>query len=66
MTADSLCQLTTSWAKNKGVANSLCTKLAKGNYDAYANEVRAQTGTQPGKSFTPEQGALLIRLVGQL
>jgi hypothetical protein len=72
----SLCNLVESWAKNKGIANSLCTKIraaeaagARGqtktkqnNIDAFDNEVSAQSG----KGFTAAQGRLLVQFAAAL
>ncbi|KQX68173.1 family 10 glycosylhydrolase [Paenibacillus sp. Root444D2] len=45
-----------------GVTNSLVKKLEHGNYDAFINEVQAQTG----KSLTNHQADVLIRLAASL
>jgi predicted extracellular nuclease len=59
VTAASLCTLTRLYVqKNDGLANSFCVKLEHGSYDAYENEVRAQSG----KALTPEQADVLIAL----
>ncbi|HKH31415.1 MAG TPA: hypothetical protein VKA45_10210, partial [Gaiellaceae bacterium] len=60
--ADSLCALVRSYVGSAGVANSLCTKLARGAYAAFANEVDAQTG----KALTADEAAILKGLVAQL
>ena len=74
--AASLCNLVNAWAKNGGIANSLCTKIraaeaagARGqaktkqnNIDAFDNEVRAQAG----KGFTSDQAALLIQFAATI
>ena len=62
VTVASLCDLTTAYVTKDGVANALCVKLQQGSYEAYANEVAAQSG----KSMTAEQAATLIRLVQRL
>jgi hypothetical protein len=62
VTADSVCALVESMAKNAGQANSLCVKLQHGQIEAFGHEVDAQTG----KAFTAEQAALLERLAAQL
>jgi hypothetical protein len=62
VTAASLCDLVTGWAKNAGLANSLCVKLQHGQTKAFENEVDAQTG----KSFTTDQAATLKRLAARL
>jgi hypothetical protein len=58
VTVDSLCAAVTRWAKNDGIANSLCTHLRHGRPGAFRNEVAAQAG----KSLTNDQAATLIRL----
>ena len=72
----SLCNLVEAWAKNKGIANSLCTKIraaeaagARGqtktkqnNINAFDNEVSAQSG----KGFTAAQGRLLVQFAAAL
>ncbi|MDQ0875780.1 uncharacterized lipoprotein YddW (UPF0748 family)/fibronectin type 3 domain-containing protein [Paenibacillus sp. V4I3] len=45
-----------------GVTNSLVKKLEHGNYDAFINEVQAQTG----KRLTMQQADVLIRLAASL
>ena len=55
---DSLCAAVTRWAKNGGIATSLCVQLRRGQLGAFRNEVAAQAG----KSFTNEPVAALIRL----
>ena len=55
---DSLCAAVTRWAKNGGIATSLCTHLRKGQLGAFRNEVAAQAGT----SLTNYQASTLIRL----
>jgi len=62
VTAASLCDLATAYQPKEGVTNSLCAKLAQGSYDAFVNEVAAQTG----KTLTSEQAATLTRLVRRL
>jgi predicted extracellular nuclease len=56
--AASLCRLTTAFGAKDGVGNSLCAKLRAGSYDAYRNELSAQSG----KALTADQAALLGRL----
>jgi uncharacterized protein len=56
--AAGLCRLTTAFATKDGVANSLCVKLAHGSYDAYRNELSAQSG----KALTADQAKLLSQL----
>jgi hypothetical protein len=62
VTVDSLCATIAGWAKNGGQANSLCVKLQHGQFDAFDNEVDAQTG----KAFSADQAATLKRLAGRL
>jgi hypothetical protein len=58
VTVDSLCAAATRWAKNGGIATSLCAQLDHGQITAFGHEAAAQSG----KSFTNEQAATLIRL----
>jgi hypothetical protein len=58
VTVDSLCAAVTRWAKNGGIASSLCMHLRHGRLGAFRNEVDAQAG----KSLTNDQAATLIRL----
>jgi predicted extracellular nuclease len=60
--AESICALVTSWAKNAGEANSLCVKLRHGQVEAFRHEVDAQTG----KAFTADQAATLEALAASL
>ncbi len=74
--ASSLCALVTQWAKNAGIANSLCVKLnaaaaaaARGqaktkqnNIDAFDHEVSAQSG----KGFTAAHASLLVQFAAAL
>jgi uncharacterized protein len=62
VTAASLCDLTSEYVQNEGIAHSLCAKLEHGSYGAYVNEVEAQAG----KALTAEQAATLTRLAGRL
>jgi hypothetical protein len=62
VTATSLSVLVTRWTTNSGVANSLTTKLAHGQYAAFINEVQAQSG----KSIPADTAAILIQLAGGL
>ena len=62
VTAASLCGLTTSFVLKDGVANSLCKKLEAGSYDAYRNELEAQTD----KAITPHDAEILLALVTRL
>lgn len=56
--ASSVCTLVERWVGNAGLANSLCVKLAKGNYAAFRNELSAQSG----KHLTASHAAILARL----
>jgi predicted extracellular nuclease len=57
------CALVESYVtKNKGLANSLCVKLQNGAYEAFRNEVSAQTG----KALTAAQAATLLGAVDAL
>ncbi|HEY6218449.1 MAG TPA: hypothetical protein VIV65_00245 [Gemmatimonadaceae bacterium] len=58
VTAAGLSSLVNQWVSNSGVANSLTGKLAKANYDAFRNEVRAQAG----KQIPADKAATLLRL----
>ena len=74
--ATSLCNVVQQWAKNAGIANSLCVKLqaaaaaaARGqaktkqnNVDAFDSEVSAQSG----KAFTAAQAKLLVQFAAAL
>jgi hypothetical protein len=62
VTAASLCALTQRYVTKEGVAHSLCVKLEHGSWNAYVNEVQAQSG----KSLTAEQAAILVLLVSGL
>ena len=77
VTYDSLCALVRSFALRPDDADVLCAKLADaaaattdtakaGKLGAFRNMVDAKTGSEPGKSFTAEQGALLKLLSTQL
>ena len=77
VTFDSLCALVRSYARRSSDADALCAKLddaahaadaseKAGILAAFRNQVDAKTGTQPGKSFTSEQGALLKLLSTRL
>lgn len=61
-TPTSLCALVERWTSNAGVAQSLCTKLAKGHYEPFRNEVTAQSG----KKIDADKAAVLLRLVDAL
>lgn len=65
-TADGLCALTRSLTGKQQVADALCVKLARGHYRAYANQVAAQSGDEPGKAFDAATGDRLIALAAQL
>jgi hypothetical protein len=45
-----------------GIENSMCTKLEKGNYAPYINEVRAQSG----KSITVANANILIGIASSM
>lgn len=62
VTQGSLCALAERWTSNSGVANSLCVKLQQGSYQAFRNEVSAQSG----KKIPADQAAILLRLVNAL
>jgi hypothetical protein len=73
VTFDSLCALTRAYARDPSVADSLCAKLRnaataptakKRNklLESYRKQVDAQTGSQPDKSFTLAQAAILKQL----
>ncbi|MDB4908035.1 MAG: hypothetical protein JWO05_2819 [Gemmatimonadetes bacterium] len=58
-TTGSVCALVERWVSNKGVANSLCVKLSKSNYEPFRNEVQAQSG----KWIAADRAAILLGLV---
>ncbi|MDB4877382.1 MAG: hypothetical protein JWM41_3828 [Gemmatimonadetes bacterium] len=58
----SLCSLVERWVSNAGVANSLCVKLQHGSYDAFRNELSAQSG----KKISDANAAILLSLVNAL
>lgn len=62
VTSSSLCSLVTRWADNAGIANSLCVKLAHGDYAPFRNEVSAQSG----KHIAADKAAILLRLANAL
>lgn len=62
VTAASLCNLTTSFVSNDGVANSLCKKLEAGSSNAFGYELEAQTG----KAISSHDAAILLALVTRL
>jgi hypothetical protein len=77
ITFDSLCELTRTYADNSRVADALCVKLDNaenapndnvrdGLLKAFANQVDGQTGSEPGKSFTFEEAAILKQLALRL
>ena len=77
VTFDSLCALVRSYARRSSDADALCAELDEAAHaadasekasilGAFRNQVDAKTGTQPGKSFTSEQGALLKLLSTRL
>jgi hypothetical protein len=61
-TSGSLCTLVNLWVSNGGVANSLCGKIEKGNYEPFRNELAAQSG----KKITESNAAILLRLVNEI
>ncbi|MCR4339328.1 MAG: hypothetical protein NUW01_05510 [Gemmatimonadaceae bacterium] len=62
VTPASLCNLVRRWVNQKGVATSLCQRLANGAYDAFRNQV----GAQSGKQIPADKAALLISLSNEL
>jgi hypothetical protein len=74
--ATSLCNLVTRWAKNAGLANSLCVKLqaaaaagARGQTKTHDNNIAAfdnEVSAQSGKGFTAAQAALLVQFAAAL
>ena len=56
--ATGLSSLVTQWVASEGVANSLVSKLSKGNYGAFRNEVVAQSG----KKIPADKATILLRL----
>ena len=62
VTSRGLCSLVQRWVSNTGVATSLCVKLDHGNYNAFRNELKAQTG----KNVSEANAAVLLRLVNGL
>ncbi|HET9426508.1 MAG TPA: hypothetical protein VFO55_14145 [Gemmatimonadaceae bacterium] len=63
VTAGSLCELVKRFVDKPGVANSMCVKLSgTPALNAFANELRAQTG----KSISASNAALLLRLAGEM
>ncbi len=58
----SLSNLVNQFVTNKGIANSLRTKIEKGNVGPFINEVNGQTG----KALTSVQAAILIKLANGL
>ena len=62
VTAGSLCSLVQRWVSDGGVSNSLCVKLAHGNYDPFRHELAAQSG----KKVSEANAAILLRLVNAL
>lgn len=57
-----LCTLVERWVSNRGIANSMCVKLSKGNYEPFKHELSAQSG----KSISDANAAILLRLVSTL
>jgi uncharacterized protein len=62
VTAGSLCDLVSHYVTGDGIANSLCVKLEHGSYEAFVNEVAAQSG----KALTATQAGILTVLAGRL
>ena len=62
VTAGSLSSLVETLVTSSGVANSLTSKLAQGQYQAFRNELAAQTG----KKISASGAALLRRLSFEL
>jgi hypothetical protein len=73
VTFESLCALVEAYSSDPQVAEVLCNRLdlasrapretaRDGHLGAFRNEVDAKTGTEPGKAFTAEEGALLKQL----
>ena len=60
--ANSLSSLVNQWVSNSGVANSLVVKLSHGSYEAFRNEVAAQSG----KKIPADKAAVLVRLASGL
>jgi uncharacterized protein len=61
-TAESICDLVKTWARNDGLAASLCAELRQGQVAAFRHEVDAQTG----KAFTAGQAATLEALAASI
>lgn len=66
VSAAGLCALTRSLTDKWQVADALCVKLEHGSYGAYANQIAAQSGSEPGKAFDRATGARLAGLASQL
>jgi endonuclease/exonuclease/phosphatase family metal-dependent hydrolase len=77
VTFSSLCDLVRAYSSDAQVADVLCAKLDRaseaptetareGQLGAFRNEVDAKTGTEPGKAFTDDEGALLKLLSTRL
>ena len=60
--AAGLSNLVTEWVSNQGLANSLVSKLSRGSYGAFRNEVAAQSG----KKIPADRAAVLLRLAAGL
>lgn len=60
--AGGVSSLVTQWVASDGVANSLVSKLSKGNYAAFRNEVAAQSG----KKIPADKATILLRLAAGL
>jgi hypothetical protein len=77
VTFASLCDLVRSYSTDRKVADVLCDRLAQaesaptaagreGQLSAFRSQVDAKTGSEPGKAFTPAQGAQLDLLSTRL
>ena len=73
VTYASLCELVGAYSSDPQATDVLCGKLEQartapngdtraGMLGAFRNQVDAKTGTEPGKAFTADEGATLIRL----
>ncbi len=73
VTYASLCELVGAYSSDTQTTEILCGKLDQaraaatdtaraGLLNAFRNQVDARTGTEPGKAFTADEGATLIRL----
>lgn len=62
VTNGALCSLAARWVGGAGIANSMCSKLSKGNYEPFRHELAAGSG----KSISEANAAILLRLVNTL